>query len=103
MSSFVFKCGNKTSQPFNIIWDTNIEIAGCLEEVGEYDVAIRKYTDLYGRCKEEYGDEHAYTLTTMCNLANCMKEQGKYTEARSLYEEVYNIAKRELSEDRRMT
>ncbi len=73
--------------------------ASLMQDMGEYEKALKLYEYSLEISKKVLGEEHPSTVTTISNLAGIYKAMGEYEKALVLYEYSLEISKKVLGEE----
>ncbi len=74
-------------------------MAGLYESQGRYSEAELLYKQALTIRKQQLGDNHADTATSLNNLAELYRVQGRYSEAEPLYKQALAIFKQQLGDN----
>lgn len=67
--------------------------------MGKYDAALEVEAEAFGICRQGFGMENYFALSSMTNLVSALCSQGHYSRAAELGEQVLEIKKRVLGEE----
>jgi tetratricopeptide (TPR) repeat protein len=74
-----------------------------LYQQGKYNQAIPLAEQALAISKQQLGDNHPSTATSLNNLAGLYQSQGRYSEAEPLYKEALAISKQQLGDNHPLT